>query len=279
MNGKPYIPVKAVVRYPGAKWSIAPWIVSFFPAHRTYIEPFFGSGAVLFTKPPSEHEVINDTYGAVVNLFRMIREHGEELAQLVAATPWSRAEFANSYIAAGDSLEAARRFLVRLWQGYGSRIREHNGWRNRKHADGPDHTLTWHHLPSRLQAAMNRLKRVEIEQKPALEVIRRFSDDPDCLIYADPPYVLSTRNMRKLYMYEMTDSDHIELLDALKAHKGPVVLSGYPSALYDKYLSHWQQVTIQAMTNSGEKRTEVLWLNPDAVKKRQLSLYDNNHTD
>jgi DNA adenine methylase len=272
MNVKPYVPIKAVVRYPGAKWSIASWIVSFFPQHRTYIEPFFGSGAVLFTKPPSEHEVINDTYGAVVNLFRMIREHGEELARLIAATPWSRAEFAASYIAADEPMEDARRFLVRLWQGYGSRIREHNGWRNRKHADGPDQTLTWDHLPLRLQQAMMRLKRVEIEQKPALEVIRRFSDDPDCLIYADPPYVLSTRHMRKHYIDEMTDTDHLELLDALETHTGPVVLSGYPSALYDKRLSRWQRVTTQAMTNSGAKRTEVLWLNPEAVRKRQLRL-------
>src|SRR5690554_1056987 len=110
--------MKPVLKYPGSKWNIAKWIISFMPPHTTYLEPFFGSGAVFFQKPPSKVEMINDIDGNVVNLFRVIREHPEELAALIEMTPWARDEYYASYEKTGDSLEDARRFLVRCWQAF-----------------------------------------------------------------------------------------------------------------------------------------------------------------
>lgn len=72
---------RPVLRYPGAKWRIADWIVNFFPRHDVYVEPFFGSGAVFFTKNPSGTETINDIDGNVVNLFRVIRDDAETLCR------------------------------------------------------------------------------------------------------------------------------------------------------------------------------------------------------
>ena len=61
-----------ILHYPGSKWSMAEWIISHMPPHQTYLEPFFGSGAVFFNKPPSPLETINDIDGDVVNLFRKV---------------------------------------------------------------------------------------------------------------------------------------------------------------------------------------------------------------
>jgi DNA adenine methylase len=86
------------------------------------------------------------------------------------------------------------------------------------------------------------------------------------LIYADPPYPLSTRS-GKMYQHEMTDADHLTLLDALDAHPGPVVLSGYHCALYDDRLRHWSTREKQAQAEKGNTRTEVLWLNQTCIDR------------
>lgn len=51
---------RAILKFPGAKWRMADWIISLMPPHKSYLEPFFGSGAVFFCKPPSRIETIND---------------------------------------------------------------------------------------------------------------------------------------------------------------------------------------------------------------------------
>ena len=82
--------IQRILHYPGSKWSMADWIISHMPAHTTYLEPFFGSGAVLFSKERSRIETVNDLDGEIVNLFRMIRERPEELATLIRWTPHAR---------------------------------------------------------------------------------------------------------------------------------------------------------------------------------------------
>lgn len=111
--------VERILHYPGSKWSMADWIISFFPEHETYLEPFFGSGAVLFSKERSQLETVNDIDGEIVNLFKIIRERPEELARAIEYTPHARDEYYKSYEMAEDDLERARRLVVRLWQGRG----------------------------------------------------------------------------------------------------------------------------------------------------------------
>lgn len=71
--------MKAVLKYPGSKWRLAKRIVSCLPQHHSYLEPYFGSGAVLFNKPRSNIETVNDLDGHVINLFRWIRDDPERL--------------------------------------------------------------------------------------------------------------------------------------------------------------------------------------------------------
>lgn len=256
--------IKPIVKYPGAKWKIASWIVEHLPPHVHYVEPFFGSGAVFFNKPPAKHEVINDLSGDVVNLFRVIREHGEELAALVDLTPYSREEYYSSYERTGEPLEDARRFLVRSWQAHGFKVNYRTGWRHNGSKSLQPITTLWNRVPASIRDVAIRLKDAEIEHTPAMAIIERYAT-ADTLIYADPPYVLDTRDRRKLYQHEMTDADHVLLLDALDAHPGPVVLSGYRCPLYDNRLAHWTAVEKRTQAEKGNTRTEVLWLNRAAI--------------
>lgn len=258
--------IKPILKYPGAKWNLAEWIISHFPAHAQYVEPYFGSGAVFFNKQPAKHEVINDLDGRLVNLFRVARTQGNELAALVNVTPYARSEYYLSYELSTDPLEDARRFLVRCWMAHGLKPYCRTGWRHTGSKSLQPITNLWNDLPERILAVLHRLKNAEIESLPSLVLIERYKT-ADTLIYADPPYVLSTRSHRKIYGHEMTDADHLNLLDALDAHPGPVVLSGYHCALYDDRLQHWHTREKQAQAEKGTTRTEVLWLNQVCIDR------------
>lgn len=131
------VEMRPVLKYPGSKWKMAEWIISLMPPHKSYLEPFFGSGAVFFKKEPSRIETINDMDGEIVNLFRCIREEPEELMRCVTMTPYSRAEYEQAWgkfrFRAGVpsvGVEAARMTLVRYWQSHGSTSVYKGGWKN-----------------------------------------------------------------------------------------------------------------------------------------------------
>jgi len=252
--------VKSVLRYPGAKWALSKWICENLPPHEVYLEPFFGSGAVYFGKEPSRTETINDVDGNVVNLFKVMRERTDALCAALSLTPWARAEYLNSYTAIGDAddVERARLFLVRCWQAFGTRTGQSSGWRNRTCGKNPTEPDIWKALPERIAVAAKRLKDAQIESMDAIALIERYNK-PNCLIYADPPYMPGTR-AKDIYAFECGGDYHARLLDALDAHSGTVVLSGYDNDLYSQRLSHWRRVTKEAYAELGCKRSEVLWI-------------------
>jgi len=253
-------PIKSVLRYPGAKWALSKWVVENLPTHEVYLEPFFGSGAVFFAKPPSRTETINDLDGNVVNLFKVMREQTEALCNALSLTPWARAEYLNSYADASSTneVERARLFLVRCWQAFGTRTGQASGWRNRTCGKNPTEPDIWKVLPERVTSAARRLRDAQIESMDAIALIKRYAK-PNCLIYADPPYTPDSRS-KNIYAFECDDQFHRNLLDALDNHPGPVVLSGYDNPLYDERLAHWRKVTKEAVAELGHKRLEVLWI-------------------
>ena len=250
----------AALRYPGSKWSIADTIISHFGEHYHYIEPYFGSGAVFFTKEPSPHELVNDLNGEVVNFFRALRDQTDELCWLLETTPWSREEYDLSDTGTGDLLEDARRFVVRVWQAHASDLAKKTGWKNRgskQRARGM--SVRWQRVPSELAEIAHRLKDAEIENRPALDVMKRFSGQ-NCLIYVDPPYLPSTRT-QKMYGREMTEAEHVEMLGVLLAHRGPAVLSGYDNDIYNSALSEWEQAFVKPpKVEKAAIRVEKLWV-------------------
>lgn len=261
---------KSILRYPGAKWLIADWIISCMPPHEVYLEPYFGSGAVFFNKKPVGTETINDADGHVVNLFKVLRDHPIELARKISLTPWAKDEYMSVTGSAGtpviltdDPVENARRFMVRCWQSHGARTSDRGGWAHDTSGTVLKPRL-WSQIPDRILDVALRLKGAQIENRPALDLIRAYNRE-NVLIYADPPYLINTRRGR-MYHVEMTQAEHVELLEELDNHKGSVILSGYANKLYDDRLQHWDRKTHLVQAEHGKSRTEVLWINPMASR-------------
>jgi DNA adenine methylase len=247
---------------------VGPAIAALLPEHSHYVEPYCGSLTVLFAKPPSAHETVNDLDGDVMNFWRVLRERPEDLARVCALTPHSRGEWKDcESIGVVDDLERARQLWVRLTQSRTGRLRR-TGWRHYVAPAGSGTNMPGYldAYVDRMAPAAERLHRVSLECLPALTIIEKYGHSPEVLLYCDPPYLGSTRAQDRAYRYEMmADSDHEELARALHACKSAVVVSGYASDLYDRELyAGWDRHTIPSSTGQGgtwQERTEVLWSN------------------
>lgn len=251
--------MKRILNYPGSKWKMADFIISFFPEHSTYLEPFVGSGAVFFNKEPSKVETLNDLDSRIVNFFEVCRNRPQELVSAIQMTPLSREEYLVSYETATDSLEDARRLMIRCWQAIGAKTSDKTGWRSLIESNGPDTAGEWKEVWQRILIVADRLKDAQIEHQDAIQILNRYNRE-GVLTYVDPPYLLETRSKR-LYKHEFTDADHEALLDCLINFKGNVILSGYESTLYDFWLKGWHKEYFNVNAESGAKRKEVLWMN------------------
>ena len=267
-------PTRPVLRYHGGKWRLAPWITAHFPPHRVYVEPFGGAASVLLRKAPAFSEIYNDLDQDVVNLFRVLRdpERAGRLIELLTLTPFSRVEFEHSYRRTKDTVERARAIVVRSFMGFGSdapNIDLRTGFRAQSPNSNRSPEKDWHNYPRALGIIVNRLREVVVECRPAIEVMRK-NDAPETLHYVDPPYMPETRSQKSgrgrlkyhAYAHEMTVEDHKALLDELCQLQGMVILSGYPTAIYDMALRGWRRVETAALADGARERTEVLWLNP-----------------
>jgi DNA adenine methylase len=281
---------RPVLRYHGGKWRLAPWIISHFPPHRVYVEPFGGAASVLIQKARTYAEVYNDLDGEVVNVFRVLRdaESADRLRELLTLTPYSRLEFLAAYERHDDPVEQARRTIVKSFAGFrsasihdprpsGMRTRASvwkapTGFRANSNRSGTTPAHDWSHYPDSLDGFVERLAGVVIENKDAAAVIRDHDRD-DTLTYADPPYVMATRGKDTDYAHEMTDEQHRELATVLHGVTGLVVLSGYPSALYDELYADWPKVQRQHLADGAAKRTEVLWLSPRTAAALEGNLF------
>lgn len=264
-----------VLKWPGSKWSIADKIIEIMPKHNIYLEPFFGSGAVFFNKPTCNDEILNDMDSEVINLFKVIRDNPYELAKAIEFTPYSREEYKKSYKRNEENLdciEKARQFLIRSNMARAGMQYYSSSWRHAGPILGAKQkqrvVKEWNKLPKEIIEAASRLKEAEIENKDAFELIKKYNRT-DCLIYADPPYLLSTRK-QKYYNIEMTENqEHKKLLELLKKHMGPVIISGYENELYQEILKDWNIIKIKANAEQGKERIEVLWSNftlPNQIK-------------
>lgn len=256
---------RPALRYFGGKWRIAPWIISHFPAHTSYVEPFCGASSVLLRKKPAEIETINDKDGELINFFRVLRTQPGELIRVIELTPYARQEYKLAYEPTDDALESARRYYVRSWFGRGGMRKECGGWRYLvTDARGGSVVDDWRNI-EHLREVVERLEMVQIECDDAINVVKRF-DTPQTLFYIDPPYVLSSRSARwqKAYRFEMTNEEHIQLAKVLNAVQGMVVISGYPSALYDELYQNWRLETKKSRKENLSESLECLWINQAA---------------
>jgi DNA adenine methylase len=251
------------------------------PAHRVYLEPFAGGAAVLFAKPRAARETLNDLDGRVIRFWRALRDRPDELAAVIASTPYSRAEWqaCRSCLDAEDDVEAARRFLVWVDQSFS---REGTGCsptsvlfdrRGRRQAG------VWANLPDTLTAAASRLAAVALECTDTLELIARY-DQPNAVIYCDPPYAGPHRlQPGKGYQHDDAESLWPALVDVLqRIQHAAVILSGYPCRAAGELgwtalpLAHKRTITARA-ASTVSAAPECVWLSP-RVPRPILSLLD-----
>ena len=267
---------RPTLRYHGGKFRIASWVVSHFPPHLAYVEPFGGAASVLLAKPRSRIEVYNDLDDQIVGLFRVLRDPwmSGRLADALRLTPFARSEFYAAWEHSDDPVENARRLIVRSFQGVGANAvqnRTKSGWRLRTAAaDRNAYASDFASWIDALPEFTERLRYVQIECRPWRRALdpHRFADT---LVYADPPYPSATRRKdhRSVYRNELTDDDHAELLEYLREWPGMVVVSSYPNALYDAALGGWTVRDKQTRAQTNGVRTERLYINPAAVAAHQ----------
>lgn len=258
--------MKPPICYFGGKSTLGPAIAELLPKHGHYVEPYAGSLAVLLAKKPSDHETVNDLDGDLMTFWRVLRDRADELERVCALTPHSRAEHAAAYSTddCGD-LERARRVWIQLTQGRAG-VRSRTGWRHYVNPAGSSASMPGYlrGYVGRIAPAAGRLAQVSLECRPAVEVIKSYGRDPAVLLYVDPPYLGSTRESGG-YLHEMRgEEEHRALAEALHSCEAAVILSGYPSPLYDGLYRDWHRHTFAASTGQGgswESRTEMLWSN------------------
>lgn len=264
----------APIAWYGGKHYFARWIIEQMPDHRVYVEPYGGMAGVLLKKEQSEVEVFNDLDGRAVNFFRVIRDQElfNEFKRLSELTPYSREEF-KTLCETPEPTEPVQRawwFFVRCRQargGIGMGRLTPSAWATstRTRRQMPEPVSKYLSALDGLDNVANRFRQVMIENTPAMDLIKKY-DGSEVLFYCDPPYPASTRSGGKAaaYAFEMTDVEHIRLLETLKQCRGRVMISSYDSPLYNESLSSWtraEKSTHVQLSNSGNERTEVLWKN------------------
>lgn len=273
---------RPVMRYHGAKFRLAPWILGFFPPHQTYVEPYGGAAGILMQKPRSYAEVYNDLDDDIVNVFRVLQDKDASLVltRLLKLTPYARREFELAYEPSLEPNERARRTLVRAAMGFGSSgsTKGSTGFRIDMQRTYGTASHIWAEYPEIIAKFCQRLQGVLIENRPALECIRQY-DQADTLHYIDPPYVLDTRVTmgHRYYRHEMADQDHETLLTTLLTLKGFVVLSGYETDLYHDYLGGWEKHRTKARISASRGtsiRTECVWLNASCAELQRQQRFD-----
>jgi DNA adenine methylase len=257
----------------GGKYSHLDFLLPLLPKTKHFCEPFGGSAAVLVNRQPSPIETYNDIDTELVNFFKVLREQKEELIEAIGLTPFSREELEVAVKNNGDpsDLERARRFFVRarqvrtgLAQTASSGRWAHCLLTSRAGMSGA--VSRWLGSIDGLSEIAQRLLRVQIENAPAEEVIKRY-DSKETLFYCDPPYVHESRGDSNAYGFEMSNEEHVKLAEVLKSVKGKVALSGYHSPLMEELYGDWNYVSYTKKAHSVKQdRTEVLWVNYPVYK-------------
>jgi DNA adenine methylase len=256
--------------YYGGKFSHLDFILPLLPTtYRHYCEPFSGSAAVLINRKPVPVETYNDIDSEVANFFTCLRDEGEDLIRQISLTPFSREELVRAHRPERGltPIERARRFFVRARQtrtGLAQTSSE-GRWAHcvlTSRAGMAGAVSRWLGSVEGLAEIVQRLQRVQIENVPALEVIRRY-DSPDTLFYCDPPYPHEARGDAKAYGFEMSNAEHEKLAEALHDVEGAVALSGYRCDLMNRLYSDWDRVdSPEHLCNSSKtSRVESVWMN------------------
>jgi DNA adenine methylase len=223
--------------YIGGKNRLATKIISLLPEHSAYVEPFAGGAQVLFHKPPSNVEVLNDLDFDIVNFFRVCQWHYEELVRYLRFCLVSR-KLHELHVKSDPGtltdVKRAGRFFYLQKNSFGGlvlRQKFHYGV-----VQPSNYNLA--RIPAIIEQAHQRLQRVQIESLPYEQVLERY-DRPTTCFYLDPPYW-----RRKLYRFNFSDANFINLDQRLRGLSGKFILSLDDHPEVRKLFGHWNLVPV-----------------------------------
>lgn len=265
------------LKWHGGKHYLAGRIVALMPPHTHYVEPYAGGLAVLLGKSPDGiSEVVNDLDGRLTNFWKVLQDKAMflDFQRLVEAIPFSEPEWRSAADVLAERPPSNNREMVRqavaffvvCRQSLAGRMKGFASLsRNRTRRRMNEQASAWITAVEGLSDVHARLRQVVVLCRPAVEVLRS-QDGPGTLFYLDPPYLEETRSVPDVYGFEMSRAGHCELLELIRTVRGKVMLSGYPSELYDSSLADWSRHTFDLPNNaaagkSKERETEVLWCN------------------
>lgn len=259
--------MKTPITYYGGKQNMLKAILPKIPEHQTYVEPFFGGGAVFFGKPKSNYEVVNDINNRLICFYKVLKYDFEELQNLIDETFHSRHQHKLSDQEYDSGFEEIKEPLVMAWavwvqtnMSFSSMIGGGFGYDQRGTC-----ALKHHNKKNAFtDAYQERMKRVTIESYDVLKVIKAY-DSPDTFFYLDPPYVSANQGHYSGY----TQEDFQKLLDACKTMKGKFLLSSYPEEIlmdYRKKLNwnwedHQKTLAVDGRRKQNKTKTECLTWN------------------
>lgn len=262
-------------KWHGGKGPLARRIVAMMPPCVHYVEPYAGGLSVLLARDPEGvSEVVNDLDGGLTNFWRVLADPTwfGEFARMVAATPFSEWHYKSAARLAAETCDSAvtraYAFFIRCRQSMAGRMRDFAAISRRRTRRGMNEQASaWLTAVEGLPAVHERLKRVVILNRDALDVIRQ-QDGPGTLLYCDPPYLKATRTSPDVYAHEMTEEQHTDLCTTLRKCVGRVMLSGYPSELYRFQLEAegWHRTDFDLPNNAAGGKTkrrmvESVWTN------------------
>jgi DNA adenine methylase len=261
------------VKYHGGKFFLSEWIISHFPTHKTYAEPFGGAASVLLNKTPSEVEIYSDLEYGIYNLMRVLKEHFFEFLEAIRNIKYEKEEYlrmreiyrnSDKFLALSEVEQAVITYSVKRMSRGG--LCGTFCWSSRIYGEGiPGEEHSWLTMLDELPLICERLKNVKVHNLCWQEIVFLY-DSPDTVYYLDPPYPKSTRVFKNAYRIEMTTEQHEVMASVLKTVKGKVLLSSYPSKLYDNLYGDWRCVTKSIPNHSSQEKikpqkSEVLWMN------------------
>lgn len=256
--------------YAGSKCREWRYLRQIIPPHHHAVSVFGGTGADFLCRPPSPLETFNDIAGDICNVFQVLKRERprRQLVRMLENTLLCRQEYelALRVLQNGtdDAVERAFAFLVVANQGRVGTFPSAqlpSNWAYRRSRI----RARWLNLPRWVDAIATRFRRVQVENQPWEEMFRRY-DSASTIFTVDPPYMHSVRVSKNLYFREMTEADHVRLLETVTSLKGRALVFGYDSKLYSNYLARWTRYEFQVRcimspNLSKPQRKEIVWAN------------------
>jgi len=275
--------IRSPLKTHGGKNYLAQWIISLFPEgyeKLTYIEPFIGGGSVFLNKKPSCIEIIGDLDVGTYQVYTHLKysEYAQKFIDRLSALTYSEETFLaekekeqrlrkrHERIASHDIDLAVNEFVLRRMSRGG--LKKSFAWSKRERGGEPGDVHAWKTILKELPIISKRLSNVYVHWLDAYtNIVINAGDPTSLLIYCDPPYLHETRTSKEAYYHEMTVREHTYLLDCLVSLKDEkIIISGYPSELYNEKLKGWRVEKKEIVNHSSQKKkketkTEVCWMN------------------